>query len=448
MATFIDGIAASENIDSSGERISIAGLDISSLAQDGVFNYEHKNDQPNQVVGKILKAKKIFTDADCDDDRQAYFWQKCQVPFLYVMGELFDDYKESAKEIAGMFRYDADKRGQNERNVMNFSIEGAKIDKQGMDITRSIARKVTITVLPCNKAAVAEMVPSEEKNSKNDLNSLFKTEPKIEIELFKNEGRASFFKPIPASDMNKHAQALGIEPMNKNVVPFKKPMASTPANPAKPAPSAAAGDAPKLPAKTNNPGAVMGTTKSGKSVFTHAKIHEYHGFGKEDHDQAAMMHSNAAQAAKDPKTGAHHLDKMKLHLGAARTAEFKEKRFARGKAQSKEKFENRNVLGKTLDAGMGNAAPGQLTGGAALQGESLDTKKKKPWLKRAEEAYHSWGKKEEFRSFMKDRMPHLAMGEIDAIGKTIALKKSLDAEANLSKLINDSHEKTTKKVVK
>ena len=52
MSTFIHGIGASENIDTSGEIVSIAGLDISSLDKDGVFNWEHKADQPSQVVGR------------------------------------------------------------------------------------------------------------------------------------------------------------------------------------------------------------------------------------------------------------------------------------------------------------------------------------------------------------------------------------------------------------
>src|ERR1700677_1930376 len=175
MATFIHGIGASENIDTSGEIVSIAGLDISSLDKDGVFNWEHKADQPSQVVGKILKARKIFSDADCEDDHQLHFWNKCKTPYLYVMGELLDDYSDSAREVAGKFRYDADH--SNERNMMNFSIEGSKISKEGITVSRSIARKVTITILPCNKVAVAEMVAVDPaKPKKNAVDELFKTE--------------------------------------------------------------------------------------------------------------------------------------------------------------------------------------------------------------------------------------------------------------------------------
>lgn len=473
MATFIDGIAASENIDSSGERIQIAGMDISSLAVDGVFTYEHEAatgpkgekiniKMPEQTVGKILKAKKIFQEADCEDDRQAYFWKKCQTPYIYIMGELFDDYTDAARDLAGKFRYDSDRLGQNERTVMNFSIEGAYIAKEGIEVTRSVARKCTITVLPCNKAARAEMVPAQADKAKNSVDSLFKTES-IEIELFKTEPLTFSKMKADMDDLQKHADALGIEPMKKNVIPFKKPLTSAPGTATKPAPKATGGDqAPKLPGATSNPGRSLGSTKSGKSVMSHAKIHEYHGFSASDHQEAAHMHHSAAQGATDAKSGAHHLDKMKLHLQASKTFEHRESRFARGVAQSKLSHAN---MRKATDAGSGNVAPSQLTGTAALAKEDLKKVavpgskypsaaaaggkkaltvggipkwapiKKSEWIERAEEEYANWDKKEEYRAFMKERMPHLADGEVDAIGKTIALKKSLDAEASLSKLI-------------
>lgn len=289
MPTFIDGIAASENIDSSGERIQIAGMDISSLAKDGVFTYEHEAatgpkgekitvKMPEQTVGKILKAKKIFSDKDCEDERETYFWEKCQTPYIYIMGELFDDYTDAARDLAGKFRYDADRKDQNERTVMNFSIEGAYINKQGIEVTRSVARKCTITVMPCNKAARAEMIPAQGSAKKGDVDSLFKTET-IEIELFKSEPKMASF-PIVRYDMKKHADSLGIAPMQKAVIPFKRPLTTAPGMPTTPAPGPSNSAAPgiKLPGATNNPGRSIGATKSGKGVMSHAKIHEYHGF--------------------------------------------------------------------------------------------------------------------------------------------------------------------------
>lgn len=351
MSTYIDGIGASENIDSSGEQISIAGMDISSLAVDGVFNWEHNKDLPSQIVGKVLVAKKIFSEKDCDDERQAYFWQKCQTPFVYVMGELMDDYKDSAKEVAGMFRYDSDRQGQQERNVMNFSIEGAKLNKINNIITHSIARKVTVTVLPCNKAAVAEMVPTRgTKKPKDDLDSIFKSETTVEIELIKTQ------------DMTKVLDTLQ---KSLKLVP--------PADPR---------------------GTHIGTTKSGKDVHSHEKVHNYQGFTSQDHKEAANLHYNAIKTG-DPKTTQHHMGKMKLHMQASHSAEKREQRISgsvksavANSKQSNSTFSAPknttapyvNIPGKdrgiskSTTLGSANVAPGQLTGGAALAKQCIDPK--------------------------------------------------------------------------
>ena len=554
MPTYIDGIGASENIDSSGERIIIAGLDISSLDKDGIFNYEHKNDQPSQIVGKVLKAKKIFSDKDCEDDRQKYYWEKVQVPYLYVMGELFDDFKDSSKDVAGMFRYDAAKRGQNERNVMNFSVEGAKISKEGMDITRSIARKITITVLPCNKMAIAEMVPSSAKQPKDDVDSIFKTESMVEIELLKSDDPMVKLEMFKREDPNKHAKQLGIRPMTKDSIGGGLSMGASSALSGV-SPSSSGGvlggegmmRAEKKPAAKNPNGIKIGRTKSGRDIMSHGKVAEY-GFNALEHADAAAAHEKAAQAAKDPRLGRHHWDKSRMHYsagqsgmdahrrqratdkqiaakpqGGARTlsgpstvydpaksgkVNYKKSEMAKGdprtpsakdqaswpqhpkqsarprgqydpdvgvhseydargqsmagmavrhpmsgqpkgsgQAEAKQMHREKLVelkampkpkLTKALGAGSMNAAPGQLSGGAALGKESLMGKMQKPvkskWLKRAEEEYEKWEKREHFRSFMQKRLPHLKMHEIDAFGKALALNKAMRAEKALAKI--------------
>lgn len=97
-------------------------------------------------------------------------------------------------------------------------------------------------------------------------------------------------------------------------------------------------------------------------------------------------------------------------------------------------------LVKALDAGSSMAAPSQLVGGAALGKESLEKpkkmhkKEKSKWFERADQAYSTWDKKNDFRSYMKKRMPHLAEGEVDSIGRVLALRKAIQAENNLSKM--------------
>lgn len=409
MPTFIHGIAASENIDSSGERISIAGMDISSLEKDGVFNWEHKADQPGQVIGKILKAKKIFSDADCEDDYQLEFFQKCGVPYLYVMGELLDDYKESAKEVAGMFRYDQDRQNQNEKNIMNFSIEGAKIEKVGMEIPKSIARKVTITVTPCNKAAVASMVSVPQKTKINP-DELFKTE-EIEIQVLEK----SFFAKKPPG-----APGLSLAP------------------------------------KADPLGSSIGMV--GKlNVMSHAKPMHYPNATHGELKQIADTHYNAGVAANtagNMKVGSYHFDQTKRFMQASQRLETRQAATAQPKQST---IPNSGMkptrlfdpdrsgtmappgpIKKALDAGSGMAAPSQLVGGAALASESLAGKKKKKdkWLVVAEDAYSSWTKKEEFEKFMAKRMPNLTKGEIRALGQVMALNKAITMEKALAKMAN------------
>ena len=443
MATFIDGIAASENIDSSGEVVSIAGMDISSLDKTGVLNWEHKADLPAQIVGKILKAKKIFSQDDCDNDRQSYYWNKIQTPFVYILGELMDDYTDSAKEVAGMFRYDADRPEQND--VLGFSIEGAKIAKEGMVVTRSIARKCTLTQAPCNKAVISEIVPAEAPNDDDEIHSIFKTESGIGVLLIKAENNDELYALLnKKEDPARHASALGIEPMNKKEMNASKPNLAK-ADTANKTLNGQAASPPKsnepaLPSMTTNPGEKIGQTTSGKSVFSHAKVGEYQNFSSADHREAAQMHAKRAEGSVgNPKLGDHHTEKMKLHNAAALTAEKREHRFGDALAAKKKAIKleaRRQGLHKADTLGSGMAAPSQLSGTSALTKESLDKKgQKTDWLKRADQEYSTWDKKEEFKSFMKKKMPHLHECEIDAIGKTLALKKSVEAEKNLKKLI-------------
>lgn len=445
MSTYIHGIAASENIDSSGEIVSIAGMDISSLEREGTFNYEHEVGKapdkdgkmvdlqikvPSQTVGKILKAKKIFSETDCEDEHQLAFWHKVKTAYLYVMGELFDDYTDAAKDLAGKFRYDADKAGINERTVNNFSIEGVRIpdSKKDMMVMRSIARKVTITVTPCNKAAVATIMPAKRKAE--DINSLFKTE-EVEIEIFK--GEVALKKEMGISEAS--GALSGGAPTSPSLMgaeELKK-------------------DQPKLTVAPPAPKAI-GSTKSGKSVLPNARIHEYKDFSHQDHKDATEVHLKLAGhygSKGDHNKAKFHQGKGLLHNQAANTMIDRQARLAAApkkaaiappSPRAKSLFDPKlstNPLKKALDAGSGMAAPSQLEGGAALAigfGPKKKKKEKSKWLTVAEAEYQNWEKREMFETFMAKKMPHLTKGEIKAIGQTIALKKSQDMESALASL--------------
>lgn len=157
--TFIHGIAASEHLDSSGERIIIKGIDISRLTTEGVFNFEHKSETTTQIVGKILEATKIYKESDCLNEHHLFFWNQIHMPYLYVAGELFDGVgHRGAEDLAALLRYDAQGHINSEtRDIVNFSIEGQRLEKRGHLIHSCIARKITITTTPCNKVAGAKL---------------------------------------------------------------------------------------------------------------------------------------------------------------------------------------------------------------------------------------------------------------------------------------------------
>ena len=385
--TYIDGIASCVAVDTAGEVVDLNGLDCSSLTG-AAMNWEHKADTPSQIVGKILKVKKIFSEKDCEDDRQKHFWDKCKMPFLYILGRLFDDKKDSAKEAAALFLDDM--QHPDEQPMVGFSIEGQKINKSGMVITHSIARKTTITCAPANKLCVAEMVPASGNKPKDDLDGIFKTETFVEIELLtKNESTNLWElmkkeKPKLKKDIGLGLSGGGASTALSGVAPMSS--------------GGIIGKAERKLSLASKDGTKIGRTKSGRDVMSHGRVGEY-GFNALEHEEAAAIHDLAAKASKDPRLSRHHADKAKLHMGAARTGkdtwerrQVKDKDIA-AKRPSKStpsspktsKLHDPNLSGKVsykksekmakaLDAGSMNAAPGQLTGGAVLGRESMGTK--------------------------------------------------------------------------
>lgn len=165
----LDGAAASQAVDSSGEVLEVEGCDISSLPVDGVVNYEHlgedhvaagkEHEKPapgEEVVGRILVAKKIFDAGDCETEREELYWHKLKVPFVYMIARLADGAgHRGAQALAASIR---DHHANNEPILLRWSIEGATLDRQGNRLKQSVARRVSITWKPCNRTAVSGLV--------------------------------------------------------------------------------------------------------------------------------------------------------------------------------------------------------------------------------------------------------------------------------------------------
>jgi hypothetical protein len=156
MSLIIDGIAASEHLDSSGEVLKISGHDISDLTEGrGVVNWDHSN-QVEDIIGAITFAKKIMKRAECDNSRERMYWDACGTPFVYIKAELFDgEDHPGAVAAAAMIRYYHKKK---EKILAGFSIEGSTLDRKDNILERTVGRRVALTLRPCNKSAISGLL--------------------------------------------------------------------------------------------------------------------------------------------------------------------------------------------------------------------------------------------------------------------------------------------------
>lgn len=166
----IDGVAASECVDTSGESISIKGVDCSQMDDEDagiLIDWEHVDGDvgAHSIVGRLIFLKKIYELGDCDDDRQRDYFEKCRrQPLIYVIARLFDGSgHENAKAIAAIIR---DNAAHGEKIAVRFSIEGTTLKKEGNRIVRCIFRKLAATVKPANKTAVSGLLEDNAVDTK------------------------------------------------------------------------------------------------------------------------------------------------------------------------------------------------------------------------------------------------------------------------------------------
>jgi hypothetical protein len=164
----IDMIAGSQLKDTQGEMLSVEGADISDLASgNGRLNDNHGKGFFNSI-GRVTKAKKVFKEEDCDDDRERYYWDKIKAPFIYVKGLLYDDEDHpNAKAAAAILR------NIHKSDIplkLKASVEGGVISR-GIKDTSLLARtkihSVALTFTPANNATLVEPI-SLDKSIRNE----------------------------------------------------------------------------------------------------------------------------------------------------------------------------------------------------------------------------------------------------------------------------------------
>lgn len=423
IGTWIHGIGVTEDLDTSGERIEVDGVDTSTLLLDGVFNWEHKQDTSSQIVGKILEAKKIKTEKDCDNKHHKHFFKiNGEKPYLYVAGILYDGFGHNeAANVASMLKFNNLLDPSKTKGTLGYSIEGSRLDKQGSIIKKCIARMFTITKHPANKACCLELLENPEKTKGYELLDKKKLE-----EIMKNEKCGLDMKKAE----NKYLKSLS--------TPKERPT-----------------KADYMP----QPKSSVGDLKREGSDIKPKRTRDAADIGEKD----SLKEGDRIQYRKDkPKTGKDlysdpdtfksdkKLKKKKLY---SQKEEMKEKPFEKaedrcwegykpakgkkpyseGSCVKKGDHKYQSNMRKAIAAGSGMGAPSTKTQGDALQKEGIKHAAKKI----SQENWKTFEKKEELVKYLEKSFPTMGNSFKNALAKTIAYVHMKKKEMYLKKAMGE-----------
>jgi hypothetical protein len=172
----LEGIFASEVVDTAGEVLKVDGADISEL-QSGkaVVNTEHTNPEDikeniakgdktpkgfDAIVGRVIGAKKIYSDKDCGSERELEAWNRIRKPLIYGQIEIWDgpsshDNARAAASIARMFQKAGVGPG------LGLSVEGSTLKRNGNILEKTVIRRMALTKKPANRTAMIDVVKDD-----------------------------------------------------------------------------------------------------------------------------------------------------------------------------------------------------------------------------------------------------------------------------------------------
>lgn len=468
----IDGPITTQTIDSSGEILDLKGLDISDfLDGKATANFEHNNDNADDVLGWFIYAKKIFSEADCENDRQRMFWDKVKTPFLYGVLELLDDASHpGAIAVAAMLRYFKKK---NEPVKIGMSIEGSTLERDGHILKRTVGRKVAITLRPCNKQCMLDVLPQErtdeliQKMESDHIQSFEVDSPILEkSEFVKSSAENSdIVKLYHITDKAKFKLNQNYSPIDNSISiedrSGRKGIYTTPSvekwitNYGYARPFVAELHVPKsLMSEKNISGRWGGEIFIPSEYFDKIKVHrviptdahareingdDYGPFEEailEEFDTGKPITNMVGETFKVPKATFRNYKYSGKDARKMSSDEIKQikQHFKRGYKAYFGKSEENLIddikqdlinLRKTLTAGMGNAAPSMLTGGSALATEDKRHKTNVNVLKSVIRDFQ--GKtKEDFKKAVKEALPDLSDKYVDHfvdLAEDLSLKK-------------------------
>jgi len=384
MSTFIHGICSSAAIDSSGEIVDIHGLDITSLARTGVVNYEH--DQGRDAKGEAITIKlPAAVVGKILSAKKIFTLSDCSDEHeTYFWNKIKLPYVYITAELFDDY-CDGAKECAGKFKYSQAHPEQEAVfgfSVEGSELPGSRQQKILIKKSIARKVTLT-VAPANKSCVAEILINTPKSQVKDDFEeIFKSEANAiQMFKTDQGLKIYETFLAKKEKELKKVAVPGSK----------YPSAAAAVGQKP--------------ITSSG-GIPSFAPITK----------EPSLAPPGAPSSGGIPSFGP-------INKKEKKTKELK----------------------KAITAGNYNAAPGTLVNGAAYQVEDRGTPKKQDWNKRAKEDYDRWPHKDKFEKFMSARMPHLAMGEIKAIGRTIALKKNIDFEKSLKELVSIDKTEETKK---
>lgn len=179
----LDGLFATQAVDKSGEKLHIDGVDIKDYVKRiAPCDFEHAaerhakanwredmgSNRPGaaDIVGQVIYAKRLMTEADCENDRQRQKWLEVGLPAIYGIVRLFDaEGHQGASEIAAMIR---SAKTNGDPILVGWSIGGSTINREGDDLLETVARSVALTCRPCNASCTADILADQEAVAKSD----------------------------------------------------------------------------------------------------------------------------------------------------------------------------------------------------------------------------------------------------------------------------------------
>lgn len=178
----MEGVIGSQAIDTTGEILDIAGCDIDALKEGkGLINTEHISPKDIEkssteddfkgfqtIVGRVLSAKKIFSEKDCETEKELNAWNHIKKPLIYGKMVIWDgpDAPENAKALAAIVRM---LKKENADFKLGLSVEGQTLKREGNLLKETVVRNVAATIKPANRTALIDIVENSTPQAPNTV---------------------------------------------------------------------------------------------------------------------------------------------------------------------------------------------------------------------------------------------------------------------------------------